>query len=141
MLPLSLCLLLAKNYLIDSLSTFGNGGGGGRGGGGGGADGRKSSHRDVDEEEEKIAAETEESDKEDKKSLIEQYQSLKEVGVRIQEALDKVASIGEQIKNTFNWTVGFQSTLAFVVLLVVALVLYLVPLRALLLIYGLNKVR
>ena len=130
MLPLSLCLLLGKNYIVDALSapTLGNRGG------------CNEARRTSREEEEELAAETEEGDKEDKKSLMEQYQSLKEIGLQIQEQLDKVASIGEQIKNTFNWTVGFQSTLAFVVLLVVAFVLYLVPLRAILLIYGCHKV-
>ena len=63
-----------------------------------------------------------------------------EIGVQIQERLDHVASIGERISNTFNWTVGFQSTLALVVLTVVALILYLIPLRALMLIYGCHKV-
>ena len=135
MLPLSLCLLLGANYFVGalSLSTLGV---------------RsnelakvtRKSSAEEEEEEQAYAAESAEGDKEDKKSFMDQYQYLKEIGLQIQEQLDKVACIGERIKNTFNWTVGFQSSLAFVVLLIVALVLYFVPLRAILLVYGCHKV-
>ena len=137
MLPLSLCLLLAANYFVGalSLSTLGVRSKDAA------AKMKRSSSLEEEEEEQAYAAESAEGEKEDKKSFMDQYQYLKEIGLQIQEQLDKAASIGERIKNTFNWTVGFQSTLAFVVLLLVALVLYLVPLRAILLVYGCHKVR
>ena len=60
-------MILSKNYVFDSLSAINRGGRGDR------------NERKVlsDEEEETVAREAEEGDKEDKKSLVEQYQSLK----------------------------------------------------------------
>ena len=54
--------------------------------------------------------------------------------------MDEIASIGERIKNTFNWTVPFMSIFAVVILSVVATLLYFVPCRIIILLWGCNKV-
>jgi len=53
--------------------------------------------------------------------------------------MDKAASFGERIKNTFNWSVPFLSYLLMVILLLITIVLYIVPLKYLLLAWGINK--
>uniref|UniRef100_A0A8C7KC68 Multiple C2 and transmembrane domain containing 1 n=1 Tax=Oncorhynchus kisutch TaxID=8019 RepID=A0A8C7KC68_ONCKI len=65
--------------------------------------------------------------------------ALQDVCVSVQSALDDVASYGERIKNTFNWTVPFLSWLAISVLCVATVLLYLIPLRYLVLAWGVNK--
>lgn len=50
-----------------------------------------------------------------------------------------VASLGERIKNTFNWTVPWLSMLAVTVLSIGVIVLYYLPIRVLILLWGINK--
>ena len=57
----------------------------------------------------------------------------------MQNILDEVASLGERIKNTFNWTVPFLSWLAIVALCVFTAILYFIPLRYIVLVWGINK--
>lgn len=47
----------------------------------------------------------------------------------VQNALGYVASLGEGVKNTFNFSVPFLSWLAIVILAGVALILYFISLR------------
>ncbi|XP_078101650.1 multiple C2 and transmembrane domain-containing protein 1-like isoform X2 [Sander vitreus] len=56
-----------------------------------------------------------------------------------QSALDDVASYGERIKNTGNWTGPFLSWLAIAALCSATVLLYLVPLRYLVLAWGVKK--
>ena len=63
-----------------------------------------------------------------------------DICLTVQEAMDEIASIGERIKNTFNWTVPFMSIFAVVILSVVATLLYFVPCRIIILLWGCNKV-
>ncbi|KAM9438084.1 multiple C2 and transmembrane domain-containing protein 1-like isoform 4-T4 [Salvelinus alpinus] len=87
--------------------------------------------------------EEEEEEKDDKdserKGFMDKLYALQDVCVSVQSALDDVASYGERIKNTFNWTVPFLSWLAISVLCVATVLLYLVPLRYLVLAWGVNK--
>ncbi|NWU70309.1 MCTP1 protein, partial [Pterocles burchelli] len=123
MIPLALLLLLAWNYfLIVS-----------------GKDNRQ--HDTVVEDI--LEDEEEEDDRDDKdsekKGFMNRLYAIQEVCVSVQNILDEVASFGERIKNTFNWTVPFLSWLAIVALSVFTIILYFVPLRYIVLVWGINK--
>ncbi|XP_024918104.1 multiple C2 and transmembrane domain-containing protein 1-like isoform X2 [Cynoglossus semilaevis] len=84
--------------------------------------------------------EVEEEDKEDKdKGFMQRLFAIQEVLIVIQSALDEVASSGERIKNTFNWTVPFLSWLAATALCLATALLYFIPLRYLILAWGVKK--
>ncbi|KAM6149132.1 multiple C2 and transmembrane domain-containing protein 1 isoform 11-T11 [Erethizon dorsatum] len=93
--------------------------------------------------EDMLEDEEEEDDKDDKdgekKGFINKIYAIQEVCVSVQNILDEVASFGERIKNTFNWTVPFLSWLAIVALCVFTVVLYFIPLRYIVLVWGINK--
>uniref|UniRef100_A0A669QMF3 Multiple C2 and transmembrane domain-containing protein 1 n=2 Tax=Phasianus colchicus TaxID=9054 RepID=A0A669QMF3_PHACC len=123
MIPLALLLLLAWNYfLIIS-----------------GKDNRQ--HDTVVED--MLEDEEEEDDRDDKdsekKGFMDKLYAIQEVCVSVQNILDEVASFGERIKNTFNWTVPFLSWLAIVALCVFTVILYFIPLRYIVLVWGINK--
>ncbi|XP_030049257.1 multiple C2 and transmembrane domain-containing protein 1 isoform X2 [Microcaecilia unicolor] len=123
MIPLALLLLLAWNYfLIIS-----------------GKDNRQ--HDTVMED--MLEDEEEEDEKDDKdgekRGFMNKLYAIQEVCVSVQSVLDEVASIGERIKNTFNWTVPFLSWLAIVALCVFTVLLYFIPLRYIVLVWGINK--
>nr|XP_047902579.1 multiple C2 and transmembrane domain-containing protein 1 isoform X13 [Anser cygnoides] len=123
MIPLALLLLLAWNYfLIIS-----------------GKDNRQ--HDTVVED--MLEDEEEEDDRDDKdsekKGFMNKLYAIQEVCVSVQNVLDEVASFGERIKNTFNWTVPFLSWLAIVALCVFTIILYFIPLRYIVLVWGINK--
>ncbi|NXD26903.1 MCTP1 protein, partial [Spelaeornis formosus] len=123
MIPLALLLLLAWNYfLIVS-----------------GKDNRQ--HDTVVED--MLEDEEEEDDRDDKdsekKGFMNRLYAIQEVCVTVQNILDEIASFGERIKNTFNWTVPFLSWLAIVALSVFTIVLYFIPLRYIVLVWGINK--
>ncbi|XP_065836716.1 multiple C2 and transmembrane domain-containing protein 1-like isoform X2 [Oscarella lobularis] len=77
--------------------------------------------------------------KDEKKSLRQKYQAILDVCLNVQTITDWLACLGERIKNTFTWTVPFQSVLAIVVLSVAAVIFYFVPPRYLVLLWGINK--
>ncbi|XP_041464336.1 multiple C2 and transmembrane domain-containing protein 1-like isoform X3 [Lytechinus variegatus] len=89
--------------------------------------------------------EAEEKDKkkekktESKRSFKEKLQAIERVCQTIQNTLDQVACLGERVKNTFNFTVPWLSYLAIIVLCIVTIVLYFIPLRYLILAWGINK--
>ncbi|XP_023473735.1 multiple C2 and transmembrane domain-containing protein 1 isoform X1 [Equus caballus] len=123
MIPLVLLLLLTWNYfLIIS-----------------GKDNRQ--HDTVVED--MLEDEEEEDDKDDKdsekKGFINKIYAIQEVCISVQNILDEVASFGERIKNTFNWTVPFLSWLAIIALCVFTVILYFIPLRYIVLVWGINK--
>ncbi|XP_029025899.1 multiple C2 and transmembrane domain-containing protein 1 isoform X4 [Betta splendens] len=120
MLPLALLLLLAWNYLFSW------------------------SRENTDASMEAMFEwEDDEEDKEDKESepkgFMDKLYAIQDVFVSVQSALDEVASYGERIKNTFTWTVPFLSWLAIAALCLATLLLYLIPLRYLVLAWGVNK--
>uniref|UniRef100_A0A8B9VNB8 Multiple C2 and transmembrane domain-containing protein 2 n=1 Tax=Anas zonorhyncha TaxID=75864 RepID=A0A8B9VNB8_9AVES len=85
-------------------------------------------------------ANDDEDDKEsEKKGLIERIQMVQKVIIAVQSILEEIASFGERIKNTFNWTVPFLSVLACLVLAAATVILYFIPLRYIILIWGINK--
>ncbi|XP_063468380.1 multiple C2 and transmembrane domain-containing protein 1 isoform X18 [Symphalangus syndactylus] len=89
--------------------------------------------------EDMLEDEEEEDDKDDKdsekKGFINKIYAIQEVCVSVQNILDEVASFGERIKNTFNWTVPFLSWLAIIALCVFTVILYCIPLRYIVLVW------
>ncbi|XP_059487628.1 multiple C2 and transmembrane domain-containing protein isoform X3 [Neocloeon triangulifer] len=121
MVPIAMLLVFLKNYIVASLT--------------GGCVPR-------DEEEEPLGDDDddeEDKDKEEKKSLKERLQAIQEVTQSVQNAIGYIASLGESIKNTFNFTVPYLSWLAIIMISTAVLVLYLVPLRYLIMGWGVNK--
>ncbi|XP_054209459.1 multiple C2 and transmembrane domain-containing protein 1 isoform X25 [Homo sapiens] len=123
MIPLVLLLLLTWNYFLI-------------------ISGKDNRQRDTVVED-MLEDEEEEDDKDDKdsekKGFINKIYAIQEVCVSVQNILDEVASFGERIKNTFNWTVPFLSWLAIVALCVFTAILYCIPLRYIVLVWGINK--
>ncbi|KAI1905373.1 hypothetical protein AGOR_G00015470 [Albula goreensis] len=143
MIPLSLLLLLAWNYFLI-------------------ASGKDTRQGDVQALEDLLQDEEDEDDKDDKdsplrlhlffmgdltkehldserKGFMNKLYAIQDVCISVQNALDEVASYGERIKNTFNWTVPFLSWLAIAALFVGTLVIYFIPLRYIVLAWGVNK--
>ncbi|CAG00396.1 unnamed protein product, partial [Tetraodon nigroviridis] len=75
----------------------------------------------------------------ERKGFMNKLYAIQDVCISVQNALDDVASYGERIKNTFNWTVPFLSWLAIVALGVATTVIYFIPLRYIVLAWGVNK--
>ncbi|XP_058230750.1 multiple C2 and transmembrane domain-containing protein 1 isoform X2 [Hemibagrus wyckioides] len=75
----------------------------------------------------------------ERKGFMNKLYAIQDVCISVQSALDEVASYGERIKNTFNWTVPFLSWLAIVSLCVAMLIVYFIPLRYIILAWGVNK--
>uniref|UniRef100_A0A673WIE2 Multiple C2 and transmembrane domain containing 1 n=1 Tax=Salmo trutta TaxID=8032 RepID=A0A673WIE2_SALTR len=121
MIPLALLLPLAWNYILVAS----------------GKDTRQDVVSDLLEDED------EDYDKDDKdperKGFINKLYAIQDVCISVQNALDEVASYGERIKNTFNWTVPFLSWLAIVALCVATVLIYYIPLRYIVLAWGVNK--
>ncbi|XP_073446013.1 multiple C2 and transmembrane domain-containing protein 1 isoform X1 [Dendrobates tinctorius] len=123
MIPLAILLLLAWNYFLI-------------------ISGKDNRSQDMVMED-MLEDEEEEDDKDDKdcekKGFMNKLYAIQEVCVSVQSVLDEVASIGERIKNTFNWTVPFLTWLAIIALCVLTAVLYFIPLRYIVLLWGINK--
>ncbi|KAM8784027.1 multiple C2 and transmembrane domain-containing protein 2 isoform 1-T1 [Rhynchonycteris naso] len=120
MVPLALLLLLVCHFLRPT-----------KGKASGIPDSQDST--DVDDEED-------EDDKEsEKKGLIERIYMVQDIVSTVQNILEEVASFGERIKNTFNWTVPFLSFLACLILAIATIMMYFIPFRYIILIWGINK--
>ncbi|XP_054632867.1 multiple C2 and transmembrane domain-containing protein 2 isoform X2 [Dunckerocampus dactyliophorus] len=74
-----------------------------------------------------------------KKGIMEKIHMVQEVVLAVQNILEEIASIGERVKNIFNWSVPFMSCLACLVLFAATSLLYFIPLRYIVLIWGINK--
>ncbi|XP_038124743.1 multiple C2 and transmembrane domain-containing protein 2 [Cyprinodon tularosa] len=119
MLPLFLLLLIGWNYIQLSRE-------------------KASSNQDLvnmamgddEEEDEKESG---------KKGLMDKIHMVQEVVLVVQNVLEEIANIGERVKNIFNWSVPFLSCLACLMLFVAASLLYLIPLRYIVLVWGINK--
>ncbi|KAJ8400042.1 hypothetical protein AAFF_G00400810 [Aldrovandia affinis] len=124
MMPLGLLVLLAWNYFLI-------------------ASGKDTRQGDVQDLEDLLQDEDDEDDKDDKdserKGFMNKLYAIQDVCISVQNALDEVASYGERIKNTFNWTVPFLSWLAIAALSVGTLAIYFIPLRYIVLAWGVHK--
>ncbi|XP_044263295.1 multiple C2 and transmembrane domain-containing protein isoform X2 [Tribolium madens] len=83
--------------------------------------------------------EDDDKEKEEKKSLKERLQAIQEVTQGVQNAIGRIASLLEAVKNTFNFTVPYLSWIAIGLLVAATIVLYLIPIRYLLMLWGTNK--
>ncbi|XP_064932722.1 multiple C2 and transmembrane domain-containing protein 2 isoform X2 [Columba livia] len=120
MVPLALLLLFAYNFSLITTGRVNNT-----------QDAQELMGLDEDEDED---------DKEsEKKGLIDRIHMVQEIIIAVQSILEEMASFGERIKNTFNWTVPFLSVLACLVLAAATVILYFIPLRYIVLIWGINK--
>lgn len=87
-----------------------------------------------------LADEDEDDEKEsERRGLMEKIHMVQETIITLQNLLDEIACLGERIKNTFNWSVPFLSGLALLVLALAAVITYFIPLRYIVLIWGINK--
>ncbi|KAM4615923.1 multiple C2 and transmembrane domain-containing protein 1 [Polymixia lowei] len=75
----------------------------------------------------------------ERKGFMNKLYAIQDVCISVQNALDEVASYGERIKNTFNWTVPFLSWLTIVALGLATTVIYFIPFRYIVLAWGVNK--
>ncbi|CAL4149459.1 unnamed protein product, partial [Meganyctiphanes norvegica] len=76
---------------------------------------------------------------EEKKSLKERLQAIQDVTAMVQNAIGFIASLCESCKNTFNFTVPFLSWLLILALIIGTLILYYIPVRYLVMLWGINK--
>ncbi|XP_033997476.1 multiple C2 and transmembrane domain-containing protein 2 isoform X1 [Trematomus bernacchii] len=119
MLPLFLLLLIGWHYFQISA-------------------GKASSNQDLVNMS--MGDEEEEDEKESgKKGLMDKIHMVQEVVLVVQNVLEEIANIGERIKNIFNWSVPFLSCMAFLMLFVTTALLYYIPFRYIVLIWGVNK--
>ncbi|XP_070764284.1 multiple C2 and transmembrane domain-containing protein 2 isoform X3 [Enoplosus armatus] len=82
----------------------------------------------------------EEDEKESgKKGLMDKIHMVQEVVLAVQNVLEEIANIGERIKNIFNWSVPFLSCLACLMMFLATALLFFIPLRYIVLIWGVNK--
>ncbi|XP_077569804.1 multiple C2 and transmembrane domain-containing protein 2-like isoform X2 [Stigmatopora nigra] len=117
MLPLILVLLIAWNYFQIRYGRVN----------------QEQSSMDVGDEEEDDDKESE------RRGLMEKIHMVQDIVISLQNFLDGVANFGERIKNTFNWSVPFLSSLASLVLVLATVITYFVPLRYIVLIWGIHK--
>ncbi|XP_068131240.1 multiple C2 and transmembrane domain-containing protein 2 [Hyperolius riggenbachi] len=75
----------------------------------------------------------------ERKSIRDRIQMVQDIVITVQNVLEEIACFGERIKNTFNWSVPFLSLLACSVLLVATIIMYFIPLRYIILLWGINK--
>jgi hypothetical protein len=53
--------------------------------------------------------------------------------------MDMIASLCERVKNALGWSVPWLTMLAIIVLSIASIILYLIPLRYIILAWGINK--
>ncbi|XP_060062744.1 multiple C2 and transmembrane domain-containing protein 1-like [Ylistrum balloti] len=126
MLPITLLIIFLKNFIIVSVT---------------GAFNTSTNIEDayVDSDDEDDDDDKDKVRKEEKKSFKEKLHAIQEVCLQVQQGMDMAASLGERVKNTFNWTVPWLSMLAVIALTIGVIVLYSIPLRFLILAWGINK--
>ncbi|XP_073692519.1 multiple C2 and transmembrane domain-containing protein 2 isoform X2 [Garra rufa] len=117
MLPMFLVLLIVWNYLQIASERV---------------------TRDLDTME--LYEEEDEDEKEsEKKGLMEKIHMVQDIVITVQNLLEGIACFGERIKNTFNWSVPFLSNLAFLVLIMATVLTYFIPVRYIILLWGIHK--
>ncbi|XP_068618547.1 multiple C2 and transmembrane domain-containing protein-like [Battus philenor] len=83
---------------------------------------------------------TSKQEKEEKNlTLRQKINSLQDMVQTVQNVIGKFASLGESVKNLFNFSVPFVSCLAIFLILLITMVMYLVPLKYILMIWGVHK--
>ncbi|CAK1586363.1 unnamed protein product [Parnassius mnemosyne] len=72
-------------------------------------------------------------------TLRQKINSLQEMIQTVQNVIGKFASLGESVKNLFNFSVPFLSCLAIFLILIITLVMYFIPLKYMLMTWGIHK--
>ncbi|KAM8894633.1 multiple C2 and transmembrane domain-containing protein 2 isoform 2-T3 [Spinachia spinachia] len=75
----------------------------------------------------------------ERRGLLEKIHMVQDTIITLQTLLDEMACFGERIKNTFNWSVPFLSSLAFLIFVMATILTYYIPVRYIVLIWGINK--
>lgn len=129
MLPISILLVFLWKYVEISISEKYN------------KPQEEEEYADSDEEEDETSEGKNQNKKhkESKSSLADKWHTVERVCQTIQNKLDEVACLGERIKNTFNFTVPWLTWFAILVLFVATVILYFIPVRFLILAWGINK--
>merc|ERR1711915_172386 len=78
-----------------------------------------------------------EEESQDKTGTLDQLQI---VGLKVQENFGQLTSFLESVKNIFNFSIPFLSWLAFASLLFITFLLYVLPLRVIVIMWGVNKI-
>lgn len=116
MLPLFLVVLLVWNYVQAAAER--------------GGQEQDSMYTDDEDDDEKDS---------EKRGLMDKIHMVQDIVVTVQNLLEEIACFAERIKNTFNWSVPFLSNVAFLILILITVITYLIPLRYIILIWGINK--
>ncbi|XP_037928504.1 multiple C2 and transmembrane domain-containing protein-like isoform X1 [Teleopsis dalmanni] len=119
--PFVLLLLILKKWLIRLIT--------------GSAADSTAGHYDYDYDED----DDDDKEKEEKKSIKERLQAIQEVSQTVQNTIGYLASLGESTKNTFNFSVPELTWLAVVLLIGAIVVLHYIPMRLILLFWGIMK--
>ncbi|EFX77264.1 hypothetical protein DAPPUDRAFT_213473 [Daphnia pulex] len=122
-IPLMLLLFFLRNFLIRSFTH------------GYVSEYQESDNASGDDDDE----ETDDKNKEERKSLKERLHTIQEATLTVQNSIGYLASLFESVRNTFNFSVPFLSYLAIILLIASCILLYTVPLRFLILGWGVNK--
>nr|CAH7761985.1 unnamed protein product [Callosobruchus chinensis] len=121
MIPVFFLLLFIKQWIVRALA--------------GEAPVRWDEPQDSDAEDD----DDDDKEKEEKKSLKERLQAIQEVTQGVQNAIGRIASLLESIRNMFNFTIPYLSWIAIMLFLLAGVVLYMMPVRYLLMLWGTNK--
>ncbi|XP_039954428.1 multiple C2 and transmembrane domain-containing protein isoform X1 [Bactrocera tryoni] len=119
--PLVLLLIIIKNWLVRMITGTSNDPAAG--------------YYDYDYDED----DDDDKEKEEKKSIKERLQTIQEVSQTVQNTIGYLASLGESTKNTFNFSVPELTWLAVALLVGGIVVLHFIPIRFLLLFWGIMK--
>jgi len=90
-------------------------------------------------DDDRLVSKEDESDDSEDFSITAKMKMVMGVCQTVQNSLDLVASYCERIKNVFNWTIPFLTTMAVSFLLAGTILLYFIPLRWMVLVWGVNK--
>ncbi|XP_061819635.1 multiple C2 and transmembrane domain-containing protein 2-like isoform X1 [Nerophis lumbriciformis] len=87
-----------------------------------------------------VGDEDEDDEKEsERRGLMEKIHMVQDIVIRLQVFLDQVACLGERIKNTFNWSQPFLSSLALLLFVMATILTYFIPVRYIVLVWGIHK--
>ncbi|XP_061877026.1 multiple C2 and transmembrane domain-containing protein 2-like isoform X2 [Entelurus aequoreus] len=86
-----------------------------------------------------VGDEDEDDEKSERRGLMEKIHMVQDIIIRLQVFLDQVACLGERVKNTFNWSQPFLSSLALLLFVMATILTYFIPVRYIVLVWGIHK--
>ncbi|KAI2807989.1 Multiple C2 and transmembrane domain-containing protein 2 [Blomia tropicalis] len=126
MFPLLLLIILLRNYLMLKIEKYFN-------------PNRQEEEIGFIDDNEFEDVDDHDKASEEKKTLKEKLQTVQEVSTAVMNILGEMASFIERIKNTANFSVPFLSWLAIICLTLATILLFHIPIRYLILAWGVNK--